>query len=172
MVMMDPLEQMLSIDLRQYHGQSELLDYDSDQLASHYQHPVQVLDEVAHQLKLDSKALQRQFGRVLFQYLLEKHPDLLDNAKDSFELFCHPDTPLQLEISHIYADREPPRFTVIQWQPPELLVFDYQSSLPFAHVCHGFLKACSNYFAEPVIIHQQLIDGALNHARFTMSHPD
>ncbi|MFM2485402.1 heme NO-binding domain-containing protein [Celerinatantimonas yamalensis] len=166
--MMQPLASMLNQSLRQYRGQVNILEWDAQQLMGHYTDPIQVLDELAHHLKLDSCTLQRLFGKSLFYFIVENGDRLLDSVHSSFELFRHPGTVLHLEIAELYHDHTPPRFTILQWQPNKMIL-EYQSSLPFAHVCHGFLTASSEYFAESIVIHQQLINGALNHAHFTLT---
>ncbi|MFM2480621.1 heme NO-binding domain-containing protein [Celerinatantimonas sp. YJH-8] len=168
MAMIEPVKTFLQRQFRAESGLDELLAMDAAELSSHYEHPVQLIDRIAHQLHQDSVSLQRRFGEQIFEYLLYEKPDLFDNSSNCFEMFLHPDTPLQLEIAELYHDHEPPRFTILQMQD-NLLVMDYQSSMPFAHVCHGFLQACAAHFGQTLGIRQQLINGALNHARFHLT---
>ncbi|CAG8999290.1 MAG: hypothetical protein CENE_01259 [Candidatus Celerinatantimonas neptuna] len=166
--MMRPLYTMLQQKFDGTCECSQLLTLTPVQLSDHFNNPVQVLDQLAHELKVDSVSLQQYFGQYLFLNIVTQHPEYLGQSTSSFELFFDPNTPLLLEIAKPYQDKTPPRFTVLQCQPNQM-VLDYKSSLPFAHVCHGFLKTCGLYFGETLSIHQQLIDGALNHVHFTLT---
>lgn len=165
MAMLAPVKLFLK---RQFRAESQLetlLTLDDEQLSSQFDHPVQVIDRIAHQLHVDSVSLQQRFGEQLFEYMLYENPELFEATHGCFEMFQRPDTPLQLEIAELYDHNPPPRFTILQLEE-QRMVMDYESSLPFAHVCHGFLQACAAHCGQTLSIRQQLIDGALNHARF------
>lgn len=168
MVMMQPLVYMFEHELQSHRQEIALLAKTPEQLESKFAHPVQVLDELAHRLKMDTCSLQRRFGERLFEYIqYENDPSSLTMA-DDYELFRDHQTPLLMEISKLYEHHRPPHFTIVQWQPPQQIIIDYQSSLPFAYVCHGFLSAYCRDLNHDVTIHLQLLDGALNHARYTI----
>jgi hypothetical protein len=127
-----------------------------------------IIESLAESTGLEASSLQAQFGQSLFDAFILRETPRLFPASNSFELLQQMQTLIDLEGHRLYSGSQPPRFEFLTISE-EKMIMDYRSPRPFGLICYGLIQGCIDYFAEDIELKMQLIDGALNHVRFTLN---
>ncbi|ACA87027.1 heme NO-binding domain-containing protein [Shewanella woodyi] len=95
--------------------------------------------------------LVRLFGKKLFVELIEGHPEIANEMKDSFDLLSKIDSFIHVEVYKLYPQAELPKFTCDRLGDNDIRLH-YQSKRPFASFAEGLLDGCAEYFKEDFTI--------------------
>lgn len=118
--------------------------YDHDEM-------VRLVVALAEVTEADPAVLQRAFGHYLFGRLVAWHSDFLNGVTDTFSLVRTIENTIHVNVRKLYPDADPPEILVSNVEDDALMV-RYKSDKGFAHVCHGLLEGCIEYFGDPVIV--------------------
>ncbi|MBT8049314.1 MAG: heme NO-binding domain-containing protein [Xanthomonadales bacterium] len=136
----------------------------------------EMLDMVEYVLQrhdLDPAALQQAFGEHTFKVLTDRHGDLVESFKDSFDCIFHVDQTIHRNVLKLYPDAELPNMHAKLSDEGRRLTMEYRSERPLMHVAFGLINGCIKHFNDRVeVAMTDLSDGAGTHASFVLTRED
>lgn len=111
--------------------------------------------------KVDVPDLLKGFGLYLFPHLMDGYGSMLGDIKHSFEMIECIENHIHVEVKKLYPNAELPTFNTHK-KDDGVLVVEYKSARPLAHLAMGLLEGCCKHFGNKVdITHtdQEVSDG-------------
>lgn len=127
-----------------------------------------IITAAASRLGRDPAELLQQYGRRVFQALLQKHPGAVADAGDTLEFIATVDRHVHAEVQRRYPGARVPALTVSRASAGGGTV-EYRSHRPLADVAAGMLQGCIDFFQDELTLQ---VDADFNscptHVRFRL----
>ncbi len=112
-------------------------------------YPAEEMEELVHQLSLQTKLSRNQlleaFGEYLFGSLAKNYPHFFPEGLHFFEFLSGIHNYIHVEVRKLYPDAELPELRV-QEKSAQKMELLYESSRKMSHLASGLLKGCKAYF--------------------------
>ncbi|MBN7820695.1 heme NO-binding domain-containing protein [Bowmanella yangjiangensis] len=106
------------------------------------------------------KTLLYDFGVYLFDVLKQSHESLLWSKEHLFDLLACLDTEIHRDVMSLYAQANPPRFTVIE-RDEQKIVLLYESARHLEALAHGLVVGAASHYQRNVSVDIQPSSTAL-----------
>jgi heme-NO-binding protein len=95
------------------------------------------------------------YGEHLFGRFLCRYPTFFEEIKNSFEFLEGIEAHIHKEVRMLYPEANLPTFECRR-EGKDMLIMEYASARPFAHLAHGLIKGCAAHYNESIEINMQL----------------
>lgn len=99
--------------------------------------------------------LVEAYGEHLFMRFLARYPDFFHDIKDSYQFLEGIEAHIHKQVKMLYPQSNLPTFGCLR-EGDDILVMEYLSERPFAHLARGLIKGCVDHYGESVEIDMQL----------------
>ena len=104
--------------------------------------------------------LMEVFGRYLFKRFTVLYPDLVSKYENLFTLLENLDTEIHVEVSKLFEDAEPPKFSFVQSSETDAVLI-YSSPLHLNALVVGLVEGAADFFHQSIeIAHEHEKDTA------------
>ncbi|RKF18303.1 guanylate cyclase [Altericroceibacterium spongiae] len=95
---------------------------------------------------IPAEQLCKEYGEFLFHRFTVLYPAMLSTYKDADGLLSHVGTHIHEEVKLLDPDARPPR--IHSRQENDVLIIEYQSHRPFAHIAYGLIAGALDYYGD------------------------
>ncbi|MXO66348.1 heme NO-binding domain-containing protein [Altericroceibacterium endophyticum] len=107
--------------------------------------------------------LCREYGEFLFDRFTKLYANLLAAYSTADALLTHVNTHIHEEVKLLYPDAVPPCVTARK--EGDVLVIEYQSHRPFAHIAYGLVSGALSHYGDTRCL-EWVDDNQSDHATF------
>ena len=143
---------------------TEIGTYDHEEL-------IRLVSNLSIATKIPVSTLEVEYGKYLFEKLLNRYGDLVQNAQSTFNFLQLVDAHVHVEVLKLYPEAELPRFECTLLTP-DSMTMKYSSNHPFADLAEGLIQGCAKYYNENISLERQKLPAEkdkMNVELFTLS---
>jgi len=129
---------------------------------------VQLIGRLSEETGIAAMDLLCDFGRRLFQRLIETYPYVVNRAESAFELLEQVESHIHVEVRKLYPDAELPSFECHRLDDDQLIM-TYKSPRCFGSLAEGLIRGCADYFGEGIHIKREALDQQGETVRFCLT---
>ena len=136
-----------------------------------HQELIRLVSNLSIATKIPIPTLEVEYGKYLFEKLLSRYADIVENAQSTFKFLQQVDQHIHVEVLKLYPEAELPRFECTMLNP-QLMTMKYSSNHPFADLAEGLIQGCAKYYDETISLERHKLPperDRINVELFTLS---
>ena len=131
-----------------------------------FEHMVKLLTALSEITGKSPATLLEIFGEHLFNVLVKIYGKNIKEDTTALEFIDSVEDYVHVEVKKLYPDAELPTFKTT-YKDDEKIVLIYESEKKLDSFAYGLMKACGDYFGEPLEISRKVINESPYQVEFT-----